>query len=151
MFRGSHSVSLDAKGRFAIPGKVREQLESMGTNRVVVTLDHQEPCLQVYPPAVWQRIEERLRSVKGNNRRARTVVRLLLGNSAECEWDGNGRILLPASARQFAGLTKECVMMGLSDRLEIWDKTRWDEELEDYFNDPSAFGDLPDELQSFES
>lgn len=150
MFRGSHNVSLDTKGRLAIPGKVREQLEAMGTSTVVITLDHQEPCLKVYPPSVWQRIEDRIKSVKGDNRRARMIVRLLLGNSTECEWDGSGRVLLPAYARQIAGLSKECVLMGLSDYLEIWDKARWGNELEEYFNDPSAFGDLPDELQSFE-
>ncbi len=148
MFSGMHNISLDAKGRLAIPGKVRDQLESVGANRVVVTLDHQEPCLQVYPPSEWQQIENVLKSVKGTNRRTRTVVRLLLGNSVECEWDGNGRILLPQTARQFAGLTRECLMMGLSNRLEIWDKARWDGELEDYFNDPDAFGALPDELTS---
>lgn len=79
MLRGNHTVSLDTKGRFAMFDKVREQPERIPTSPVIITLDHQKPCLNVYPPAIWQHIDVRLKSIKGNNRRVSHVVRLCVG------------------------------------------------------------------------
>ncbi|MDD5866115.1 division/cell wall cluster transcriptional repressor MraZ [Lachnospiraceae bacterium YH-ros2228] len=122
MFMGEYSHSIDPKGRLIIPAKLREEL---GDNFVVTKgLDG---CLFAYPQEEWQNIEKRFREVPLTTKDARKFSRFFFAGAAQMELDKQGRILLPATLRSFAGLEKDVVLVGVLDRVEIWDKSRWDE------------------------
>src|SRR5690606_24148624 len=120
MFLGEFQHALDDKGRLTIPAKFREGLGP----RFIVTrgLDH---CLFVYPPAEWQELEARLKSLPLTKADARAFVRFRFSGACECEPDRQGRIMLPPGLRQYAGLEKEAVVIGVSTRVEIWAAERW--------------------------
>ena len=115
MFMGTYEHGLDAKGRVIIPAKLREDLgESF-----VVTLGL-DGCLFAYPMNEWEGFIEKLK-------------RHFLANAAPCELDKQGRALIPAKLREYAGLAKETVFVGVLSKIEIWSKERWDEN-DDYDN-----------------
>lgn len=113
------------KGRLAIPSKYRGAVISESASQIIVTIDHTDKCLLVYPMADWLLVEKQLNSLNNMNRRARNVQRLLLGHAAECELDSQGRILVPAPLRNFAGLKKKLVLVGQLNKFELWDAEQW--------------------------
>ena len=122
MFMGEYNHTIDGKGRVIVPAKFRDAL---GDGFVVTKgLDG---CLFVYPPDAWQAFEEKLQSLPLTNKNSRQFARFFLAGAASCEVDKQGRILLPQVLREFAGLEKEVVFIGMGKRAEIWDKARWDE------------------------
>ncbi|MDO6682273.1 MULTISPECIES: division/cell wall cluster transcriptional repressor MraZ [unclassified Oceanobacter] len=143
-----HHINLDAKGRLAIPAKVREALEEQEVSVLVVTVDSQDSCLLVYPLAEWVKIEAKLDQLPTLNPATKKLKRLLQGHATECSADGSGRILISPACRQYAGLIKECVLMGQGNKLELWDKARWETQLNDYLEQPMSLDTLPDELKS---
>ena len=120
MFMGEYSHNIDAKGRMIVPSKFREQLG----DEFVVTKGL-DGCLFVYPNEEWQNIEEKFRNVPLTSKDARKFSRFFFAGATTCEVDKQGRILLPAVLREFAGLEKEVVSVGVLKRIEIWDKNRW--------------------------
>ena len=118
MFMGEYSHSIDAKGRLIMPAKYREQLGS----EFVVTKGL-DGCLFVYPQEEWQSIETKFREVPLTTKDARKFSRFFFAGAAACEIDKQGRILLPSVLREFAGLEKDVVLVGVLNRIEIWDKT----------------------------
>ena len=104
MFRGVATFNLDAKGRMAIPAKFRKHLDVSCEGRLVITIDHSDHCLQVYPLPEWETVEQKLSALPSLNPQVRRLKRMLLGYATECEMDSNGRILLPAKLREFASL-----------------------------------------------
>lgn len=122
MFMSEYNHSIDAKGRMIVPAKFREALG----NEFIVT-QGLDGCLFVFPNSEWQVFEEKLRTLPVANKDARKFTRFFLAGAALVELDGQGRILLPAVLRKFAGLEKEAVVVGVGSRVEIWDKTRWEE------------------------
>jgi len=130
MFMGEYNHTIDAKGRLIVPAKFREIL---GDNFIVTKgLDG---CLFVYPNDEWTRFEEKLKSLPLTNKNARQFTRFFLAGAAACEVDKQGRILLPQVLREFAGLEKEVVMVGVANRVEIWSKERWQECIDSYDDD----------------
>lgn len=129
MFRGASSLSMDDKGRFAVPTKYRDALLSEDLGTVICTVALNEPCLWLYPLAQWQDIEERLSKISNMNPRARRMQRMLLGNATEYQLDKNGRILLAPSLRAHADLGKKIMLVGLMNKFEIWDEERWHEQM----------------------
>ncbi|MDO4616324.1 MAG: division/cell wall cluster transcriptional repressor MraZ [Lachnospiraceae bacterium] len=122
MFMGEYSHSVDAKGRLIIPVRFRDEL---GDNFVITKgLDG---CLYIYPSSEWMLFQEKLRKLPLTNKNARTLVRFFVSGAAECELDKQGRILIPATQREFAGITKDVVLAGSIDRIEVWSKERWSE------------------------
>ena len=121
MFMGEYNHTIDAKGRLIVPSKFREKLG----DEFVVTKGLDE-CLFVYPLDEWSNIEEAFRKVPLTNKKARDFVRFFFAGAASCEVDKQGRILLPTSLRSYAGLEKEIVSAGVLNRVEIWDKEKWD-------------------------
>ncbi len=122
MFMGEYSHSVDAKGRLIIPAKFRDEL---GENFVITKgLDG---CLYIYPSSEWNLFQEKLRTLPLTNKNARTLVRFFVSGAAECELDKQGRILIPATQREFAGITKDVVLAGSIERIEIWSRERWSE------------------------
>ena len=120
MFMGEYNHTIDAKGRLIIPSKFREVL-----GEEFVITKGLDGCLFVYDNQEWNAFEEKLKALPLNKKDNRQFVRFFLAGAAEVEVDKQGRILLPAVLREFAGLEKEVVSVGVLKRIEIWDKNRW--------------------------
>ena len=147
MFRGVATFNLDAKGRMAIPAKFRKHLDVCCEGRLVITIDHVDRCLQLYPMPEWEQVEQKLSALPSMNPKVRSLKRMLLGYATECEMDGNGRILLPAKLREFAGLEKSMVMIGQGNKFELWDEHSWNS-LMDACLEEDFDGILPSELEN---
>ncbi len=126
MLRGATKVTLDAKGRLAIPTRYRERIASRCDGHLVVTVD-KDYCLLLYPLPDWEEIERKLMRLPSLDGRARRLQRLMVGHATEVEVDGHGRILLSRELREFAGLGKQAVLLGQGNRFELWDEERWNE------------------------
>jgi MraZ protein len=147
MFRGLASLTLDSKGRMAIPTRYREQLLRQCNGQMVVTVDH-DHCLLLYTLPDWEEIERKLVRLPSFNKQARRMQRLLIGHATECEMDGNGRILLPPALREFAGLDKAVVLIGQGNKFEVWADEKWTARRSEWLTEPDDDGALPDELGS---
>lgn len=122
MFMSQYNHTIDAKGRVIIPAKFREKL---GDSFVITKgLDG---CLYGYAEAEWKNFEEKLATLPITNKDSRQFTRFFLAGAAECELDKQGRILIPSVLREFAGLEKDVVLVGVASKIEIWSKERWDE------------------------
>lgn len=120
MFMGEFKHSIDAKGRLIIPAKFRDQL-----NGHFVVTRGLDGCLFGYPMAEWQQMEEKLKTLPLTKRDARAFVRFLYSAATECDIDKQGRINIPDTLCAHADLTKKCVVVGVSNRIEIWSEERW--------------------------
>ncbi|KTC76070.1 MraZ protein [Legionella birminghamensis] len=150
MFRGITSLTIDAKGRIAVPTRYREALEDAGKASLVITIDTEETCLLLYPAVQWQVIEDKLQSLPSFNAAARRIQRLLIGHATDVEVDSNGRLLLPPLLREYAGLDKHAVMIGQGNKFEIWNDKTWEEKRESWLaEEASQQGALPDEMKTF--
>ena len=135
MLMGEYNHNIDAKGRVTIPAKFRSELGE----HFVVTRGLAD-CLSAYSFERWQRIQDNLSKLSLTNKAGMKLTRLIMGNAIECEVDKMGRILITQALRSKAGLDKDVVIIGLGDRIEIWNKQKWDE-----VNAPDAFDDMTDE------
>lgn len=117
---GEYRHTLDSKGRLIIPAKFREQLGA----KFVVTRGL-DGCLFGYSSSEWSLLEQKLRKLPLTKRDARAFVRFLYSAATECELDKQGRINLPQTLCRYAALTKKCMIIGVSNRLEIWSEERW--------------------------
>ena len=126
MFRGANKLNLDAKGRLAIPTRYRDRLRECCASELVVTVD-KDRCLLIYPMPEWQVIERKLMSLSSFNKATRSLQRLLVGHATEVEMDGQGRVLLPPTLREFAGLEKHTMFIGQGNKFELWDEASWNE------------------------
>jgi MraZ protein len=120
MFMGEYNHTMDAKGRMIIPAKFRE-----GLGEEFVVTKGLDGCLFGYPKEEWKILEEKIRALPLTNKEARKFSRFMLAGAAFCEVDKQGRILLPSVLREFAHLEKDVVLVGVSSRVEIWDKAAW--------------------------
>ena len=126
MYLGSNAISMDAKGRLAIPAKVRDALMADCGGRIVVTAHTEERCLLVYPEQQWQQLLPKIESLPNINRKAAKMQRMLLGYASALEIDeSNGRILLPPTLRDYAGLDKKLMLVGQGNKLELWSEQEW--------------------------
>ncbi len=122
LLTGEFNHSIDAKGRLIIPSKFRDIL---GEDFVITKgLDN---CLFLYPNDEWKIFEEKLRTLPLTNKNARTFTRFFLGSAVDGGLDKQGRVLVSSALRDFAKLEKDVVLVGVLNRVEIWDKSRWDE------------------------
>lgn len=147
MFRGLATLSLDSKGRMAIPARYREGLLRLCEGQMVLTVDR-DHCLLLYPLPEWEEIERKLVRLPGFNKQARRMQRLLIGHATECEMDGNGRILLPPALREFASLDKGVVLIGQGNKFEVWAEAAWTARRAEWLSTADEEGELPDELGS---
>jgi MraZ protein len=134
MFRGPTKVTLDAKGRLAIPTRYRERLAARCDGHLVVTVDR-DYCLLIYPLPDWEEIERKLVRLPALDRKARRLQRLMVGHASEVELDGHGRILLSKELREFAGLEKHTVLIGQGNKFELWAEERWNEKRDSWLAD----------------
>lgn len=149
MFRGISLLNLDPKGRIAMPTKYRELLNTSCASKLIVTIDTEQTCLLLYPLSEWQAIEEKLANLPSFNPIARRIQRLLIGHATEIELDSNGRLLLPASLREYAGLEKKTVLLGQATKFEIWSDSVWQACRDEWLQEPLKASDaIPLELES---
>ena len=122
MFMGEYSHTIDTKGRLIIPSKFREEL-----GETFVVTKGLDGCLFVFSDEEWKAFEIKLKSLPLTNKNARQFARFFVAGATLCELDKQGRILLPATLREFAGLEKDVVLTGMLNRIEIWSKEKWNE------------------------
>ena len=122
MFMGEYSHTIDTKGRLIIPSKFREEL-----GETFVVTKGLDGCLFVFSDEEWKAFEIKLKSLPLTNKNARQFARFFVAGATPCELDKQGRILLPATLREFAGLEKDVVLTGMLNRIEIWSKEKWNE------------------------
>ena len=146
MFKGGSTVNLDAKGRLALPTRYREDLITRCEGRVVLTV-HDDRCLLLYALPDWDEIERKLVRLPNQNKRTRTLQRMVLGHATEIEMDKSGRILIPPRLREFASLEKRVVLAGLGNKFELWNDEAWDKRCSEWISDDGD-DDLPDSLES---
>lgn len=123
MFFGETAINLDAKGRLAVPIRYREMLAEECGNRLVLTYSaFDSGSLWLQSKQTWERVRDDVMKLPSFNASHRSLQRRLVGSATAVEPDGNGRILLPPSLRQVAGLEKRVIMLGMGNRFEIWDE-----------------------------
>ena len=121
MFIGEYRHSVDAKGRVAIPARFRLQLDEGA-----VVVRWVEGCAAIFPKAAFEALAEKVSSLPIANEQARAVSRFLFSSDFEVERDAQGRIVLPAAIREWAGLGSDAVIVGAGDRVDIWAPDRWE-------------------------
>ena len=126
MFLGTHEPRLDEKGRLILPAKFREELSA----GLVITKG-QERCLYVFPSAEFATITETLRQAPVTSKNARDYMRVMFAGAHDEIPDRQGRVTIPAGLRTYAGLEKDCVVIGANTRVEIWDNAAWNSYLTD--------------------
>ena len=122
MFMGEYNHIIVAKGRLIILGKFRELL-----GEEFVLTKGLDGCLFIYPMDEWEAFEEKLRALPLTNKNARAFSRFFVAGATMCELDKQGRILVPQTLREFAGLEKDVVLTGNLNRVEVWSKEKWSE------------------------
>lgn len=121
-FKGQYSHSMDRKRRVSIPAKMRANLGA----RVVITKGV-DKCLEIYPTKEWGKRAEHLQNLPKARRETRALIRIILGSASEVELDKLGRILIPEYLTEYAGLDKEVIVVGLGNRIELWNEEKWEE------------------------
>ncbi len=121
MLIGEYKHTIDSKKRLAIPSKLRKDL---GLNAVITRgLDN---CLFIFPNNQWNKLVEKLSELPFGQKNTRSFIRLMLSGASETRLDKLGRILVPDYLKQYAGLKKSVIIVGIHNRLEVWDKNKWD-------------------------
>ncbi|WP_280769089.1 division/cell wall cluster transcriptional repressor MraZ [Salipaludibacillus daqingensis] len=142
MFMGEHHHNIDDKGRMIVPAKFREELGS-----TFVVTRGMDKCLFVYPEEEWKQLEQKLKSLPFTKKDARAFTRFFFSGAAECELDKQGRVNIASTLRSYAKLEKECVIIGVSNRVEIWSKAIWEE----YFAESEeSFAEIAEGIVDFE-
>jgi MraZ protein len=145
MFSGFAPVTLDSKGRMAIPARFRDGITTRCGGNLFGTMDSDEPCILLYPAPDWEGMARRLMRLSGRKPAIRREQRRMVGRAFEMDMDSHGRILIPAKLREKANLTKQAVLVGQGSKFELWDEQGWNDwcDASDDTDD-----DLPPELES---
>ncbi len=138
MFLGTHTPRLDDKGRLFLPAKFRDRLAS----GLVVTRG-QERCLYVFPMDEFVRVAETMRNAPVTSKAVRDYLRVFLSGASDEIPDKQGRVTVPATLREYAGLTRDCTVIGAGSRVELWDTTAWNTYLA---STEQAFADQAEEV-----
>lgn len=142
MFTGEYQHALDSKGRVTIPSRLREALGE----RFLITkgLDR---CIFVYPLSEWARLQQKLRKLKMTNPQSRAFKRIVFSGAMEVESDKQGRVLIPNKLREYAGIEKDVILIGVGERVEIWSENAWN----DYYEEAdSNYEELAEKLVDYD-
>lgn len=121
MFQGETAITIDDKGRLAIPTSYRDLVASACANRLVITYNpFDSGCLYLYPHAVWEKVRDQVNALPRTRSVNRQIQLKLVGAACFVEPDGNGRVSIPASQRSACGLEKRAVLLGMGDKFELW-------------------------------
>lgn len=142
MFMGEYEHNIDEKGRMIIPAKFRDELGS-----TFVLTRGLDQCIFGYPLEEWKVLESKLKSLPFTKKDARAFTRFFFSGATECQLDKQGRVNIAPTLRKYAQLEKECTIIGVSNRIEIWSTALW----EKYYSDSEdSFGEIAESLIDFE-
>lgn len=148
MFRGENPVTLDAKGRLAMPSRYRERLKEQAGGMLIATVSRSDRCLLIYPMPEWMETEKRLMELPSLDAANRRVQMLMVGHATDVEMDAQGRILIPPNLREYATLNRDAVLIGQANRFELWDEALWKEKREQWLNVDEATEPMSPELKA---
>ncbi|HSR62205.1 MAG TPA: division/cell wall cluster transcriptional repressor MraZ [Gammaproteobacteria bacterium] len=148
MFRGFSTLSLDSKGRMAVPSRYRERLLAMSDGKLVLTLNPLDRSLWLYPLPEWELIEEKLAQLSDFERQGRRAKQMMRGYASDCQLDVQGRILVPQELREYAGLNKQAVILGQGNKFEVWDEVAWNAQRDEWLQDVGKDEEPSDSLKS---
>ncbi len=139
---GEYQHNIDTKGRIIVPSKFRD-----GLGEQFVVTRGLDQCLFAYPMNEWHQLEEKLKKLPLTKKDARAFTRFFFSGAVECELDKQGRINIPAPLRKYAGIEKECAVIGVSNRVEFWAENKWNE-----FVDVSeeSFAEIAENMMDFD-
>ncbi len=139
---GEYQHNIDTKGRIIVPSKFRD-----GLGEQFVVTRGLDQCLFAYPMNEWHQLEEKLKKLPLTKKDARAFTRFFFSGAVECELDKQGRINIPAPLRKYAGIEKECAVIGVSNRVEFWAEDKWNE-----FVDVSeeSFAEIAENMMDFD-
>lgn len=132
MFRGFSSVSVDTKGRMAIPARYRDLLAARGTSTLVATVNPWDRCLWLYPLHEWNLIDAKLLGLPDGDKESRRAKQVIRGQATDCVVDAQGRVLLPQELRAFAGISRRATFLGQGNKFEVWDEEAWTQQREEW-------------------
>src|SRR6476469_9761561 len=141
-FLGEYEATIDAKGRFLLPGGLKKQMPD-GTSTIVISRGF-EKCLLLYPLKAWEAIEEKIKKLNDFNPKVSQFRTLFVGGASYVDLDTAGRILLPPSLREYAGLDKDILLASDIDKIKIWDSGKYKKIFEEFSSD--AFANLASEV-----
>lgn len=148
MFRGVNALSLDAKGRMAMPARYRERLLEHCNGQLVITIDTTDRDLWIYPLPEWEAIQEKLNTLPAFDATATRLRRLLMGYATDTEMDSAGRLLLAPMLREYAGLDHKVVLVGQGKKFELWDEALWNARRDAWLAEGIEDASLSAELQN---
>ncbi|AAU40625.1 division/cell wall cluster transcriptional repressor MraZ [Bacillus sp. GM2] len=142
MFMGEYQHTIDSKGRMIVPAKFRE-----GLGEQFVLTRGLDQCLFGYPMSEWKLIEEKLKALPLTKKDARAFTRFFFSGATECELDKQGRINIASPLLNYAKLEKECVVIGVSNRIELWSKEIWEQYVEEQ---EDSFAEIAENMIGFD-
>lgn len=131
-----------------MPAKYRDRLQQICGGQLVATIDIQSQSLSIYPLPVWEKIEQDIQELPSLDPRVKRFQRLLIGHASDLELDGSGRVLMPQSLREYAGLKKKLVLVGQGRKLELWNEELWLTETQTWLQQAQEDESIPDEMLS---
>jgi MraZ protein len=146
MFRGATNLSMDVKGRLAVPAKHRDALLTQSAGNVVLTA-HPHGCLLLYPQPSWEPIQSKMMALSSFDRQSSSLQRLLVGYAEDITIDNAGRLLVSPTLRDFASLEKDVMLVGQGSHFEMWNMDAWRKQLENVMSGGGI--DMPAELEGF--
>lgn len=146
MFRGATNLSMDVKGRLAVPAKHRDALLIQSAGNVVLTA-HPHGCLLLYPQPAWEPIQAKMMALSSFDNQSSSLQRLLVGYAEDITVDAAGRLLISPTLREFAGLEKEVMLIGQGSHFEMWNMQAWHKQLKNLMSGDGI--EMPAELEGF--
>lgn len=146
MFRGATNLSMDAKGRLAVPARHRDALLTQSAGNVVLTA-HPHGCLLLYPQPAWEPIQAKMMALSSFDKQSSSLQRLLVGYAEDITVDAAGRLLISPTLREFAGLEKDVMLVGQGSHFEMWNLSAWRKQLEAVMHSDEIA--MPAELEGF--
>jgi MraZ protein len=140
MFQGASSLNLDAKGRLSVPARYRDVLLATAGGQLTVTR-HPDGCLMLFPRPQWEKFRDGINAMPMS---AVKWKRIFVGNAADVDMDGTGRVLIAPELREAAGLTREVMLLGMGQHFELWDKPRYQAQETEVLQSP-----MPEAFQNF--
>ena len=145
MFRGFSTVSIDSKGRLAVPSRFRDRLAVLAGGCLVQTLNPLDRSLWLYPLCEWELIETKLAALSDFDKQSRRAKQMMRGYATDCQMDSQGRILLTTELREYASLKKQSVILGQGNKFEIWNQANWEEQRDHWLGQVGNEEDEPSE------
>ena len=135
VFRVFTTLSIDSKGRLAVPSRYRDRLHVIADGELVLTLNPLDRSLWLYPLSEWEIIETKLAELSDFDKQSRRAKQMMRGYATDCRLDSQGRILLSQELREYASIDKQAVILGQGNKFEIWDEVSWMQQRDQWLNE----------------